>query len=208
MSWLFAQVYERISGWESAELRRARGTLIEGLSGEILEVGAGNGRNLALYPAGAHVTATDYSPHMLRKAERRAHEAAATVALRRADVQALPFQANQFANAVAGLVFCSVDDPGRGLRELARVTRPGGQVRLLEHVGAGPGRTRRVQSGLTPLWRRIGDGCHLDRDTVAAVGAAGLVVEEVIPVAGVPRLFPMRLIFAGSPREGAGRSED
>ena len=150
------------------------------------------------------MTATDYNPHMLRKAEKRARDADAAVDLRRADVQALPFETDQFANAVAGLVFCSVDDPERGLRELARVTRPGGQVRLLEHVGAAPGRTRRLQSRLTPIWRRIGDGCHLDRDTAAAVGAAGLEVEEVIPVAGVPRLFPMRLIFARSPRANAG----
>ena len=64
------------------------------------------------------MTATDYNPHMLRKAEKRARDADAAVDLRRADVQALPFETDQFANAVAGLVFCSVDDPERGLREL------------------------------------------------------------------------------------------
>ena len=119
------------------------------------------------------MTAIDYNRHMLSKAAARAQASRAEVALEVADVQALPFPDDRFDHVVAGLVFCSVADPERGLQELLRVTKPGGSVRLLEHVRAAPGRTRRAQSALSPLWSRLGDGCRLDRDTVATVERAG-----------------------------------
>jgi diguanylate cyclase (GGDEF)-like protein len=198
-SWLFAQIYDRGSRREPLNLREARKRLVAGLSGEILEVGVGNGLNLARYPGDAHVTATDYNQHMLRKAEGRASAARAEVDLRRADVQDLPFETGRFDHVVAGLGFCSVDDPPGGLRELIRVTRPGGSVRLLEHVGATPGWMRRTQTALTPVWRRVADGCRLDQDTVAIVQRAGLVVDEVIYLPRLARIAPLRLIYAERP---------
>ena len=199
MSWLFAQIYDRASRRELRHLHRTRSQLVAGLSGEILEVGVGNGLNLGFYPVDARVTATDYNRHMLRKAEARGRDAAAEVTLQETDVQDLPFSDGRFDHAVAGLVFCSVDDPERGLRELIRVTRPGGAVRLLEHVAAEPGWTRKAQTVLSPVWRRVADGCRMDRDTVATVERAGLVVEEVIDAQQLSRLAPLRLICARTP---------
>ena len=203
MSWLFAQWYGLISRGESAAMRKTRARLVSDLTGDILEVGVGNGLNLAHYDERARVTAIDYNRHMLSKAAARAQAARAEVALEVADVQALPFDDDRFDHAVAGLVFCSVADPERGLRELLRVTKPGGSVRLLEHVRAAPGRTRRAQSALSPLWSRLGDGCRLDRDTVATARRAGVVVDEVAAVGGLPRLLPARLIEGRVP-EGGG----
>ena len=205
MSWLFAQWYGLISRGESAAMRATRSRLVSDLTGDVLEVGVGNGLNLAHYDERARVTAVDYNRHMLSKAAARAQASRAEVALEVADVQALPFPDDRFDHAVAGLVFCSVADPERGLRELLRVTKPGGSVRLLEHVRAAPGRTRRAQSALSPLWSRLGDGCRLDRDTVATARRAGVVVDEVASVGGLPRLLPARLIAGRVPGAGAER---
>ena len=202
MSWLFAQWYGLISRGESAAMRATRSRLVSDLTGDVLEVGVGNGLNLAHYDERARVTGIDYNRHMLSKAAARARASRAEVALQVADVQALPFPDDRFDHVVAGLVFCSVADPERGLRELLRVTKPGGSVRLLEHVRAAPGRTRRAQSALSPLWSRLGDGCRLDRDTVATALRAGVIVDEAASVGGLPRLLPARLIEGRSP--GAG----
>ena len=202
MSWLFAQWYGLISRGESAAMRATRSRLVSGLTGDILEVGVGNGLNLSHYDQRARVTAVDYNRHMLSKAAARAQASRAEVALQVADVQALPFPDDRFDHVVAGLVFCSVADPERGLRELLRVTKPGGSVRLLEHVRAAPGRTRRAQSVLSPLWSRLGDGCRLDRDTVATALRAGVIVDEAASVGGLPRLLPARLIAGRVPSGG------
>ncbi|PZC49878.1 MAG: Ubiquinone/menaquinone biosynthesis C-methylase UbiE [Chloroflexi bacterium] len=206
MSWLFAQWYGLITRRESPAMRETRAQLVQGLRGAILEVGVGSGRNLPLYDAAAHVTAVDYNRHMLPKAAARIGDAQAGVDLPVASVEALPFADDHFDHSVAGLVFCSVGDPAQGLRELVRVTRPGGEIRLWEHVAAAPGWTRRAQQTLNPFWSRLGDGCRLDRDTVGLVEAVGLVIDEVLPVRGLPRLLPARLICARAPRGDADRA--
>ena len=201
--WCFAQWYGLLSRSESAAIRATRARLVADLTGDVLEAGVGNGLNLPHYGERARVTAIDYNRHMLAKAGARARAARAEVALEVADVQSLPFPDDRFDHVVAGLVFCSVADPERGLRELLRVTKPGGSVRLLEHVGAEPGWTRRTQSALSPAWSLVGDGCRLNRDTVATARRAGVIVEEVAPVRGLPRLLPARLIEGRVP-EGGG----
>ena len=200
--WCFAQWYGLLSRSESAAIRATRARMVADLTGDVLEVGVGNGLNLPHYGEQARVTAIDYNRHMLAKAAARARAARAEVALEVADVQSLPFPENRFDHVVAGLVFCSVADPERGLRELLRVTKPGGSVRLLEHVGAEPGWTRRTQSALNPAWSLVGDGCRLNRDTVATARRAGVIVEEVAPVRGLPRLLPARLIEGRVPSGG------
>ena len=197
--WCFAQWYALLSDRESRAIRETRSRLVSGLTGEVLEAGVGSGLNLPHYDAGVRVTAIDYNRHMLAKAAGRARAARAEVTLDVADVQALPFADDRFDHAVAALVFCSVADAERGLRELLRVTKPGGSLRLLEHVGAEPGWTRRTQSALSPLWSRMGDGCRLDRDTVTTAERAGVIIEAVEPARGLPRLLPTRLIEGRSP---------
>ncbi len=197
---IFAAIYDPLMHRiEPQGVRDARGPLVDDLTGDVLEVGAGTGANFEHYSTAAHVTATDYSSHMVKRARRKAAQAEADVTVCEANVGSLPFTDGQFDHAVATLVFCSVDDPAAGLAEIRRVTKAGGNVRFLEHVGADGGRPRRVQNWLTPLWRRMNDGCHLNRDTVQEVERAGFEVEAVESIPKTPRLVPMKVIRARVP---------
>lgn len=200
MAWWFAQVYDRLTASEEHRfLDNARRALLADLTGDVIEIGAGTGRNFPYYPPAARVTATDRSPHMLRKAQRKLAAAQAAITLRRADTQALPFADAAFDHAVGTLVLCSVPEPRQALAEIARVTKPGGSVRLIEHVRSDRRWTARLQRALTPVWRIIGDGCHLDRDTVTLIREAGFVLESVVVLPHAPRLVPLRVIRARTP---------
>jgi ubiquinone/menaquinone biosynthesis C-methylase UbiE len=103
-------------------------------SGCILEAGAGTGLNIAFYPPGARVTATDLSGSMMRWARERAREQGIDVIFEEADLCNLPFAGDTFDSAVATFVFCSIPDPVTCLKEMGRVTKPGGKILLLDHV--------------------------------------------------------------------------
>ena len=135
----------------------------------ILEVGCGTGRNFPLYPPGAWVVGMDPDASMLRAARRRAPGAY----LVRARAEALPFRDDVFPVVVSSLVFCSVDDPRAGLREVARVLRPGGVLRMLEHVRPRSRLAGWVARRIQPVWTAVAGGCRPDRDTEATVESAG-----------------------------------
>jgi len=146
---------------------------------EVLEIGVGTGKNIPYYPEGVAVTAIDLSPKMLQRAKDTAQSfPEKDVTLREMDAQALEFPASTFDEVVATFVFCSVPDPVRGLREALRVVRPGGHLRLIEHMRAAPpwlARGMEVLDG--PLhWFT---GVHIARQTVENVRRAGWDVQEV-----------------------------
>ena len=143
----------------------------------LLDAGAGTGKNFPYYPPGTRVTAVDLSPRMLAKARRRAEEMGLDVDIRLGDVQSLGFPDGFFDTVVATFVFCSVPDPVLGLKELGRVTRPGGQILLLEHVRA-QGLLGRVMDLMNPVVVRM-QGVNINRRTVDNVRAAGLRVVQV-----------------------------
>lgn len=157
-----------------------RRELVSALTGRVLEVGAGSGLNFAFYPAGVEeVLAVEPEPLLRAAAEEAA--AAARVSVRVVDGVAarLPADDESFDAAVASLVLCSVSDQARALAELWRVIRPGGELRFYEHVVA----RHRVAAGLQRLadmtiWPRLLGGCHLARNTLAAIQRAGFVVES------------------------------
>lgn len=153
--------------------RRRRVRTITGAAGHTLEVGIGTGRNLDLYPPDVDLTGIDISPKMLARAERRARQLERAARLEVADVEDLPFPDASFDTVTATCVFCSVPDPVAGLREVARVTRPDGQVLLLEHVRPCNSLLGWVFDRLSPLVQRL-VGPAINRRTEANVAAAGL----------------------------------
>ncbi len=177
---LFAAAYDWLIGpIERLWLARRRAALVGPATGRVLEVGVGTGLTLPHYRRAAEVVGVDPNPAMLERARARAAEAAVPVALGAARAEALPFEAGRFDTVVVSLVLCSVEDSRAAARELRRVLKPGGELRLLEHVRAPGPRLARLQDLVTPLWRRMFGNCHLNRDTVRVLEAAGFEIGRV-----------------------------
>jgi len=157
---------------EKGELGQRRHELVSGLEGEILEVGAGTGLNLPHYERATRVIAVEPDASMARQLHKRAPAAAVPVEIVSGSAEALPFPDGSFDTVVITFVLCSVEDPAVALAEVRRVLRPGGRLVLFEHV-RGEARLARWQERLTPLHRKVAGNCHLNRETKAAVTAAG-----------------------------------
>jgi ubiquinone/menaquinone biosynthesis C-methylase UbiE len=178
---LFGRVYarcydrfmDRIDQAGAAEHRRR---LVEEGGGEILEIGAGTGTNLRLYRAAERVVALEPDPAMRARAHDAALEARVPVEVVDGDAMALPFPDASFDTVIFSLVLCTVPDMERVLAEARRVLRPGGTLRFYEHVRAQEPRLARWQDRLERPWGWVGRGCHPNRDTAAAVDAAGFGV--------------------------------
>ena len=152
---------------------RWRGWLTGGARGRTLEVGCGTGRNLPRYGDGVALVAMDPHAQNLRKARRRAPD----VPLVRASAEHLPFKDGAFDTVVSSLVFCSVPDPHRGFREIARVLAPGGRLRMIEHVRDHRRLWARWQDLYQPAWTVLTGGCHPNRDTERTVTESGFDIE-------------------------------
>jgi ubiquinone/menaquinone biosynthesis C-methylase UbiE len=191
---LFARVYERFSAHEEsrgqAENRRR---LLAGLTGRVVEVGAGNGLNFAHYPAGVtDVVAVEPEPFLRRRAAVRAASAPVPIAVVDGTAERLPLGDGEIDAVVTSLVLCSVDDQAVALAEARRVLRPGGELRFYEHViSRKPGKAAVQRMMTRTVWRMVAAGCHLDRDTGAAIEAAGFSVEscERVPYQGLAHLL-------------------
>jgi SAM-dependent methyltransferase len=160
--------------------REYRRSLLDGLSGQVIEVGAGSGINFAFYPRTvAHVLAIEPEPVLRYAAVENADRAPVPVTVVSGVSGALPAEDRTCDGAVASLVLCSVPDPGRALTELHRVLRPGGELRFYEHVVSRGRRASTLQklADLT-FWPRIAGGCHMSRDTGAEIERAGFAVES------------------------------
>lgn len=183
---------------EATGLRAWRAWLAGGATGRVLDVGCGTGRNLGLLPRGSRAVGVDLCQESLRKA----HERAPGALLVRARAEALPFRDGVFNTVTSGLVFCSVEDPSAGLGEIRRVLKPGGTLRMLEHVRAEGAWHAWVQDRSQPAWTWLTGGCHPNRDTEAVVAAAGFVVDAGSRRAsGIMRRFVARV----APRARARR---
>lgn len=171
-----APCYDLLDGaFEHLRYRRIRPLLFEGLSGSLLDAGVGTGRNMPWYPAGSHVTGVDLSPAMLRRAARRRAASPARVALVEMDITRLAFPDAAFDAAIASFVFCTLPDALQvpALRELGRVVKPGGRIRLLEYTRPRGG-VRRWLAALWAPWVRWAYGASFDRDPEQYLHAAGL----------------------------------
>ena len=183
-------LYEIIcSLYEWGGLGEWRRSLAAGARGTVLDLGSGTGRNLPLLPHSTAAVALDVSLDALRRARGRAPAIPLVVG----SAEALPFRAATFDTVLSGLVFCSVDDPRRGLEEVKRVLRSDGELRMLEHVRSHIPWRARLQDFIQPVWTWAAGGCHPNRDTERAVEAAGFRIEpEGRRANGTIRLFAAR----------------
>ncbi len=198
----FAANYERIARTRCfrSQFDPMRARLVSLARGHVVEIGAGGGQNFAFYDPDVttDVTAIEPNAHMLRYARDRAAVARVPITIVQASGEHIPLPDASADAVLATMVLCSVDDLDRTMHEMARVLKPGGALLLLDHV-----RNERssgwawLQDALTPVQRRIAGNCHLNRDTLAAVRAAGFTVSETEWQGwGV---HPMRVIIAARP---------
>lgn len=196
--WLYAAGYDQFTARaerkSGAEAHRRR--LVGEAKGEVLEVGAGTGRNLALYESAERVVAMEPEPDMRARATRRAARAKVPVEVVNGDGMALPFPDASFDTVVTSLVLCTIPEPGRALGEAHRVLRPGGTLRFYEHVRADDPRLAARQDRWCRPWRWFGRGCHPNRETVALIEGSGFRVQEVEEhaLAGVPSIVSPHLL--------------
>ena len=177
----FTALYDRgLKGTEEAGLREMRRKLLSEADGRTLDVGAGTGANLGLFPdAVTELVLAEPDPHMVKRLRPRLRELDQAAELVEAGAEELPFDDASFDTAVFTLVLCTVPDPAAALAEAARVLRPGGTLLFLEHVRSEQPAVARWQDRLEKPWRFLGDGCHCNRDTVATIEASPLVLEHV-----------------------------
>ncbi|MGO4459022.1 class I SAM-dependent methyltransferase [Streptomyces sp. M-16] len=152
-----------------------RRELLHGVSGRVIEIGAGNGLNFAHYPrAVSEVVAVEPERTLRRLAAAAALRAEVPVDLVPGVAEALPVKSEAFDAAVASLVLCTVRNLPRALAELHRVLRPEAELRFLEHgLAPGPGMAAVQRTLDRTVWPRLFGGCHTARDPLAAIEAAG-----------------------------------
>jgi ubiquinone/menaquinone biosynthesis C-methylase UbiE len=195
---IFARVYERfVVARESEEIRERRRRLLAGLSGRILELGAGTGVTFPLYPKTvAEVIALEPEPRLRRSAEEAARSAPVPISVRAGLAQRIPEPDESFEAVVVSLVLCSVPNQAEALAEIRRVLRPNGELRFFEHVVARNRVAATIQRALeATIFPRIAGGCHPARDTAAAIRRAGFSVEDCERLGPAPKQPPVPFIL-------------
>jgi ubiquinone/menaquinone biosynthesis C-methylase UbiE len=180
----FAAIYDRgLKATEDAGLRDMRREVLAGASGRTIDLGAGTGANLDLFPPQVgELVLAEPDPHMLQKLRAklpRSRGAASSLEVVQAPAEALPFADDSFDTAVFTLVLCTVPDPAAALAEAARILRPGGRLLFIEHVRSEDTGLARWQDRLERPWRFLADGCHCNRSTVSQIEAAPFELERV-----------------------------
>lgn len=177
----FSAFYDSLlKGTEDAGLRETRRQTLAAASGRTIDLGAGTGANLGLYPdAVTELILSEPDPHMVKRLRPRLAESGMSAELIEAPAERLPCEDSSFDTAVFTLVLCTVPDPQAALAEAARILKPGGRLLFVEHVRAPEPDLARWQDRLERPWKFFADGCHCNRDTVAAIEASPLNLDQV-----------------------------
>jgi ubiquinone/menaquinone biosynthesis C-methylase UbiE len=179
---IFARVFDRTSPAMERDVGHRRDELLAGLTGRVVEIGAGNGASFSHYPSTVdELVAVEPEPFLRRKAIERAASAPVRTRVVDGAAEALPLEDGSADAVVVSIVLCSVLDPRRAVAELRRVLKPGSELRFLEHVRTSSARKARLQRSLDRprLWPRMAGGCHCGRDTVAVIEAAGFRIDDI-----------------------------
>jgi ubiquinone/menaquinone biosynthesis C-methylase UbiE len=190
-----ARIYDLLDlPFEYGRYRPIRPVLFEGVSGAILDAGVGTGRNMPFYPPSGEVIGIDISPQMLARARRRRASLGITAELRQMDVMATDFADGRFDYVIATFLFCVLDDEDQlpALRELRRVCKPDGEIRLIEYAYSRDPLRRFVMRLWAP-WVRLMYGATFDRHTERYLDAAGLeLVDERFLFKDIIKLLVLR----------------
>jgi ubiquinone/menaquinone biosynthesis C-methylase UbiE len=162
------------------EMNALRAKTLSSAHGRVLEIGFGTGMNARHYPREvSELVVIDSNPGMSRLAHDRIAQAQLNAQHHVMSGERLPFGDNEFDNVIITFTLCSIADVDSALREVRRVLKHGGELLFLEHNLADTARAQRVQRALTPLWKHVAGGCHLDRDAPALISASGLRIVDV-----------------------------
>jgi SAM-dependent methyltransferase len=191
---IFARMYRRIAAEaEGKGASEHRDELLAGLSGRVIEVGAGTGLNFAHYPETVtEVVAVEPEPYLRTAAGEAVADASIPISVVDGTADNLPSEAGEFDAGVVSLVLCSVPSPASALGQLFRAIRPGGELRFYEHVRSPQPGFARAQRAVDVVWPLFGGGCHTGRDTERAIANAGFDVDRV-------RRFKFRPVLCAAP---------
>jgi ubiquinone/menaquinone biosynthesis C-methylase UbiE len=180
LSSTFPKWYDFFMGpLERGKFKRVRRDLLKNATGKVLEIGSGTGVNFPLYRNADHVIAIEPSQHMIDQSQSRRQLAVVPIEMVNASAEKLPFEDHTFDTVVATLVFCTIPNVDEAINELKRVCKPNGKILLFEHVKMENTVLSSMQEGLTPLWKKICDGCCLNRETLKAFTSRGLKIVRV-----------------------------
>ena len=189
----FARLWTFLSNHETDEIQRLRTENLAGLSGRVLEVGAGTGTNFAFYPTTVtEVVAVEPERRLAPLARKAAENAPVPVTVSTGTVEKFLKEADgeSFDAVVCSLVLCSVDDPDSVLQQLFSLVSRGGELRFLEHVGTGGLRGRLQKLADATVWPRLMGNCHTHRDTETSIVNAGFAVDRSRSEPAMPAWFP------------------
>lgn len=176
----FSKLYDTLmKPLERKGVREIRRRLLSKADGKVLEIGSGTGLNFPFYQKAEQVIAIEPAPLMRNQSLTRAQKASVPIEVILAGAEELPFPDNSFDTVVGTLVLCTIPNPVRALREIRRVCKPEGQVLFFEHVKLDHPFLGRLQDWLTPLWKRLCDGCHLNRNTLELIRQGGFEVKRM-----------------------------
>jgi len=179
-----------------------RERVIGAAEGRVLEIGVGSGMNLPFYrPPVREVPALEPAPRLVAMARKASQATSMPVSFLEASAEAIPLDEHSVDTIVTTWTLCSVPQAATALAELRRVLRPGGKLLFAEHGQAPDAGVRWWQDRLTPVWRRIGGGCHLNRPIRAMIEGAGFRIDR-IETGYIPGPKPMTFMYQGSARPG------
>lgn len=163
---------------EKRKFKNIRSELLQKAAGSVLEIGSGTGINFPYYNHAKTVTAIEPSLEMIERSNKRKKISKSPIEVIQGSAEQLPFPDNSFDTVIATLVLCTVPNSPKALQEMKRVCKPDGKILFFEHVKMDNPFLANLQEGLTPLWKKICDGCCLNRETVQIIKRAGLEIAE------------------------------
>lgn len=167
---------------EAMGLKKLRSHLLQYAYGKTLEIGIGTGLNLKFYPKDVSLVGIEPDEKMRLVAEKKAEHT--NFLIQEGDAESLEFSDSSFDTVVGTLVFCTIPHPDKAISEVYRVLRPGGRFLLLEHVRKNTPITGRLLDFLTPAWKHVAGGCHLNRDPGTHLLNAGFKIESLSTIWG------------------------